>query len=129
MTIQIDFSEVRELARKVGAEPERAVKRMRAAAITVGRKVKAKAQQDAPKDRPWLATSGIRQKTWADRGGAHTDIFTVPDPEGRPVGFFVEYGTHDTPPQPFLSTQMVWAAPEFHDEVLRRIDPLGEGTE
>lgn len=129
MSLDIDFSEVQKVADRIGLEPAQAVKHLRAAAVTVGRQATARAKQAAPKDRPWLATSGIRQKTWSDRNGAHTDIFTVPDPEGRPVGFFVEYGTSDTPPQPFLTPQVAWAEPELHAEVLRRIDPLGEGSE
>lgn len=124
MSNVFSFSELDELAADLEKEPAEVRRAARDASIKVGREVKRRASADAPRDRPWLATQGIRQKTWADGNGSHTDIFTVPDSRGRPVGFFVEYGTSKQAPQPFLTPQMNWAGPEFVDELMKRVRPL-----
>lgn len=38
------------------------------------------------------------------------------DNRGRPVGFFIEYGTSDTPPNPFVRRTSEWAARTLPDE-------------
>jgi hypothetical protein len=122
----IDLSEIEDVAKALGTSPERVRKAARGACSDVGADVLAAAQTAAPRDRPWLATQGIKRRTWSDNGGAHTDIYTVPDPEGRPVGVFVEFGTSNAPPQPFLSPQITWAGPALRDAVLNRVDLLKE---
>jgi hypothetical protein len=75
-----------------------------------------------------LATRGIHQKTWADRSGVHVDVFTGIDDRGVNVGLHVEYGTSDTPPQPFLTPQTVWAGPELERELAAIADPFKPAT-
>lgn len=115
--VVFDASEVDDLAKLIEAAPDEAGKAARAAGVKVARKVVARAKQDAPADRPWLSRQGVTQRTWSDREGSHTDVFTTVDPKGRPVGFFVEHGTSKTAPQPFLTKQMGWAGAEFAREV------------
>lgn len=126
MTVEFDLTEVDGIAHLILAAPALANEAAYRAAQKVGHEVKRRAQAAAPRDRPWLATDGIRMKSWRFAIGSHVDVYTTPDPEGRPVGFFVEYGTADTPPNPFLSSQMAWAADKFHEAVLAAIDPLKE---
>lgn len=126
----LDTSELDDLAAAIRVAPERALKQVRAAGIVVGERVKNAAQEAAPADRPWLKQHGIRQRTWTDRNGSHTDISTVRDGRGRNVGFFVEYGTAGSPPNPFLTSQMLWAGQAFLDEAMRRLDPFSDrGTD
>lgn len=122
--ITIDLSDVEGIAELLRDAPKDALDAAHEAAKLVGRQVLTKAKAAAPRDRPWLATSGIRLKTWRDANGSHADIFTVPDDRNRPVGFFVEYGTTDTPPQPFLGPQMTWAPDEFASSIVDKLDPL-----
>lgn len=127
MTIEFDTSEVRKIAALLKAAPDEVADAVFDAGLQVAERVRDAARQKAPKDRPWLSRAGIQAKAWRDGHNSHADIFTVPDPEGRPVGFFVEYGTSDTPPQPFLSPQMRWAAPAFRAAVTKALDPLDPG--
>lgn len=124
MTVDFDLTEVDGVAHLLLMSPALANAATYEAGKKVGAQVKRKAQAAAPRDRPWLATSGIRVKSWRFAVGSHVDVYTTADSEGRPVGFFVEYGTADTPPNPFLSGQMAWAADAFHEAVLAAIDPL-----
>lgn len=128
-----DVSELVGLADLLAEAPEQAIRAAHAAGIAVGAKIHADAKAAAPQDSGELAKSGIRRKSWRTKDGCHTDIFTVPvasggtegsDPKPRPVGFFVEYGTAGTPPNPFLSSQMVAGAPAYEAAVLAGLDPL-----
>lgn len=123
--IEIDLSDVESVVRAIGDEPQRALKAARSACVEVGDRVLRGAKAAAPRDRPWLSQSGIAKRTWSDRGGVHTDVFTLADPRGRPVGFFVEYGTSEMPPQPFLGPQMVGAADDLAAAVMRGLESLG----
>lgn len=125
MAITFDLSDVDSVVAALEAAPEQATKAAGDAGMRVGHRVKSRAQAEAPRDRPWLATRGIRVRTWRSRDSSHTDVFTVEDDEGRNVGFFVEHGTSTMPPRPFLTSQMAWAADEFRDAVLQHVEVLG----
>ena len=125
MAVEFDLSEVGGVAQLILMAPKQATKAAGDAGVVIGAEVKRRAQNDAPDDRPWLSKHGIRVKTWRFADGSHTDVYTTVDDEGRPVGFFVEYGTADTPPVPFLSGQMAWAADAFHELVMANLEPLG----
>lgn len=124
MSVTIDISELEGLADLLLKAPDQAALVAHVAGVEVGGQVQSRAQAAAPTDRPWLSTQGIRRKSWKDTRGSHTDIFTVPDPEGRPEGIFVEYGTSITPPQPFLAIQASWAEAAFPAVILSKIEPL-----
>lgn len=123
--IEIDVSEIEQLETDLRTK---AVAQMRSAARKVtATELKAlqdRAKANAPRDRPWLATQGIRRKTRSDSQSVSGDVFTVSDPEGRPVGFFVEFGTSKVPPQPFMLPAVAPAQQSYPDAISRAIDPL-----
>lgn len=124
MTVSIDLSELDDLAELLRLDPGKASAAAHKATVAVGAQVQSAAKAAAPADRPWLSTEGIRRKTWSDARSTHTDVFTIPDPEGRPTGVFVEYGTSDTPPQPFLAIQANWAESAYPTAILAGLNPL-----
>lgn len=124
----IDASEVTRLAKELGDAAAPKQKEARAAVQGIARQVKSRAQAAAPRDRPWLATTGIHTKTWNTPQGVHVDIFTGMDERGVNVGFYAEYGTADTPPQPFLTPQAGWAAGEVEQALTRIVDPFEQGN-
>lgn len=124
MAVEFDVGEVEGISRLILASPKQASKAAATAGKVIGAEVKKRAQQDAPTDRPWLSKHGVRVRTWRFADSSHTDVYTTTDDEGRPVGFFVEYGTNDIPPNPFLSKQMAWAADAYHEAVVAGIEPL-----
>lgn len=128
MSTSVDSSSVDALARLLGAAPEQAAAAAHQAGKEIGATIKTKAQADAPQDRPWLATDGIRKRTWKTRDSSHTDVYTTSDPKGRNVGFHVENGTTDTAPVPFLSSQMVWAEPAYIARVVELLDPFAPAS-
>ena len=75
-------------------------------------------------DRPWASRKGVAVRSWRHKGSSHVDVFSTIDPEGRPVGFFLEYGTTTRPPVPFLSSQMAWAADAYHEAIIANLKPL-----
>lgn len=120
----IDLSEVAHLAQIIAAAPEQASKVAIAAGAGVGAKVKAAAQAEAPIDRPWLSTSGIKARTWKFKQSSHTDIYTIEDDRGINVGFLQEYGTSTEPPQPYLTHQLDWAGPAYEEAIVAGLEPL-----
>lgn len=124
MSVSIDLSELEGLADMLRLEGPKVAVVTHAATIATTAQLKAKAKAAAPQDRPWLATSGIFSKTRKDERGSHGDVFTVADERGRPVGVAVEYGWHNTPPQPFLAIQSAWAETAFPAAIEAKVDPL-----
>lgn len=125
MNFTIDASELNDLARDLAKAGDDHVNAdARKVTQGVARRVKQAAQAAAPRDRPWLATQGIHQKTWADSSGVHVDVFTGIDARGVNVGLHVEYGTSDTAPQPFLTPQTLWAGPELVRQLTAIVDPF-----
>lgn len=120
----LDVSELAGLADLLETAPEQAIRAAHAAGVAGVRKIQADAQQAAPQDRPWLAKQGIRRRSWLTKNASHCDVFTVADEKGRNVGFHVEYGNSSTAPNPFLSSQMVAAAPAYEAAVIAGLDPL-----
>lgn len=113
--------DIRLFANELRAMPA-AVKRQVSGALTRHTNaIDARARQAAPRRRPWLAVEGIAHDT---RLTARR-VFTRPDPSkksakepnGADIGFHVEFGTSDTPPQPFL-------LPAFEAEEQPFIDDL-----
>jgi hypothetical protein len=123
--ITADFSELERLADDLATNaPRQALDAARKATIAEGALVQSRARDAAPRDRPWLATSGIRRRSGSVADAVWSYIFTVPDPEGRPVGFFVEYGTSVMPPQAFMEPAAAPAEQTFPVAVLAAIDPF-----
>lgn len=130
MSLDLDVSELYDLARDLGKAGEaKRAESVRAVQVIAADTQRA-AKAAAPRDRPWLSRSGIRRKTWAGRDGVHVDVFTTPDPDHggdearRNVGFYVEYGTSDTAPRPFLGPQMPGAAQRLVEELAEVLDPF-----
>lgn len=125
MKVVADFSELQALADTLGGDaPEQATAAVRKVAIAEGTAVQARAKAAAPRDRPWLASSGIRRRSGSSGDAAWSYVFTAADPEGRPSGFFVEYGTSVMPPQPFMGPAAVASEQTFPAAVLAAIDPF-----
>jgi len=123
--VDIDLSEVADLARILEEAPEQAAKVAHEAGITVGTAMQAGAKAAANEDTGWLRSKGIRRRTWKSKEGSHTDVFTIPNDEGVNVGFHHEYGNSTTPPTGFLSSQMVAGAPAYEAAIVAGLDPLG----
>lgn len=123
--IEIDVAEITQLEQDLRTK---AVAQMKTAArrvtVTELKALQDRAKSLAPRDRPWLATQGIRRKTRSDASSVSGDVFTVSDPEGRPVGFFVEFGTSKMPPQPFMLPAVAPAEQSYPEAISRAIDPL-----
>jgi hypothetical protein len=126
VSIEVDLSEVAAVVELLKNAPEQAAAAAHGAGADVGEKIKRGAMASAPADRPWLGRAGYRKKSWRDRRGSHTDVFSVADDRGRNVGFYVEHGTTDTPPVPVLGNQLAANASEFEAEIVRRVDPIKE---
>lgn len=104
--------------------PEQAARAVRAATIAEARQVKARAKAHAPRDRPWLATQGIRQKTFRDGANTTSSIYVTRDPEGRNVALYVEFGTSASPPQPFLGPAIAPSEKAYPAAVMAVVDPF-----
>lgn len=127
MRIEVDMSELSALGRQLIEEaPRQARNAARKVTTAEGRQVKSRAQAAAPRDRGWLAQSGIRSKAWNNPGDVATSIFTVSDPEGRAVGFYQEYGTSRHPPQAFMEAGIGPAHGTYPPAVLAAIDPFAK---
>lgn len=120
-----DFSELAALAQQFAAAGGNADKVVRKELAAAGRRVAAKAAAAAPKDRPWLSQN-IKVKHWRAAGDSHTDVFVPPDPLGRPVAVFVEYGTTHQAPQPFLTPHAEGEGEAMRQAIARALEVLGE---
>lgn len=127
-SVTVDVSEVVQLARDLSKAADSKQREARTATQKVARRVKSRARATVKRDTGETADKGIHMKTWTQRDGSHTDIFTAPEAREQNVGFYLEYGTSDTPPQPFLSIQASWAAEELVTELLRIVDPFVKGN-
>lgn len=125
--VTVDTHELDLLAKDLAKAPDDKRKEAKTATQKVGRTFKARAQASAPRDRPWLATQGIHRKTWSDRTGVHVDVFTGMDERGVNVGFYVEYGTSDTPPQPFMAQNIPAAQADLEAALQRILNPFEPG--
>jgi hypothetical protein len=124
--VEVDMSELSDLAQTLLNEtPKQAMSAAKKVTIAETRAMKSRAQAGAPRDRPWLAQQGIRMKTFTNPNGVAGNVYTTPDPEGRPVGFFVEYGTSVTPPQAFMEPALTPAESTYPTAVLAAVDPFG----
>ena len=107
-TLTVDAAEVVEFAKKTMEHPKQLERKVQGSLTRHTNMVQAAAIAAAPKDRPWLGTEkGIRKdtKTLARRIYSPVDLRRRERDGavvGAPVGLAVEFGTADTPPQPFL---------------------------
>lgn len=126
MNVTVDMSELSELAQiLINEAPMQAIGAARKVTTAEARKVKARAQAAAPRDRPWLA-GAIRQKTWTNPESVAASVFVEgADPEGRAVAFYVEYGTSKAAPQPFMGPAIASSHESYPPAVLAKIDPFG----
>lgn len=127
--MNIDLSELSALAVEFNtASPRRAADIAHAVTIAESAAVQSRARANAPRDRPWLATAGIRRRSGRDSGSSWAYVFTVADPEGRPSGFFVEYGTSKMPPQPFMQPAIDPSEIAYPAAIAARIDPFTDSS-
>lgn len=126
--ISVDTSDLDRLAKDLAKVGEQKRKEAIAATQRVGAQVTQRARAAAPRDRPWLATSGIHRKTWKPANGVHVDVFTGTDERGVNVGFLVDSGTSEIPPNPFLSSQAGWAGSELEQQLSKILNPFEEGS-
>lgn len=126
MTIDIDLSEVVDVARILDDAPKQAAKVVHVAGVAALRGMKAGAKSAAPKGETGFVSSeqGIRTRAWAGVGGGHYDLYTGTDPDGENPGFHVEYGTSRTPPRPFITPQLGPGAEAFAAGIVAAVDPL-----
>lgn len=125
MKVEIDMSELSDLAQTLLTDtPKQAMRAVKKVTVVETRAMKSRAQAAAPRDRPWLAQQGIRMKTFNNPDGVAGNVYTVPDPKGRSVGFYVEYGTSRTPPQPFMQPAVTPAEGTYPAAILAAVDPF-----
>lgn len=115
-----DMSEVRRFADELEAAPPKVVAKVRGSLTRHVNKMAAGARADAPRDRPWLATEGIAVAV--DQERLTRAVTTGADPNGKPVGLFVEFGTSRMAPRPFLYPQLDKFGPEFVSDLERILD-------
>lgn len=132
MAVDFDLTEIDGVAHLILSSPAAAEEAAWEAGKAVGAQIKTRAlaslvEEDLV-DRPWMSRKGVAVRSWRHKGSSHVDVFTTIDPEGRPLGFFLEYGTTTRPPVPFLSGQMTWAADAYHEAILAGLEPLGGGS-
>jgi HK97 gp10 family phage protein len=128
MRVSIDMSELDDLADVLQKAPAQAESAVHAVTLAEGKAVHTRAKAGAPRDRPWLASRGIRRKSRKEGGGSTSNVFTVPDPRGRPVGFFVEYGTSRMPPQAFMEPAIAPSQASYPAAVLAAIEPFSNAS-
>lgn len=114
-----DFAkQIRTLKVDLDELPKSAHRKAAGALTRTINRVDATARELAPRDRPWLATEGIRHDTRT----MGRRVYTVPDESkswpgaktaGVDIGMLTEYGTSDTRPQPFLVPAFEAHAPAF----------------
>jgi HK97 gp10 family phage protein len=105
--------------------PDQAVRAAHAVTVAESTQVQNRAKAAAPRDRPWLSTQGIRRKSGSDGKGSWSIVYTVPDPRGRAVAFYVEYGTSRMPPQPFMTPAIEPAHATYPAALAQAVDPFG----
>lgn len=125
MKVEIDMSELSELAQTLMRDtPKQAIVAGRTATQKEGRAVKSRARAGAPRDTGWLAGEGIRMKSFTNPDNVATNVFTVPNPKGRDVGFYQEYGTSRNPPVGFMQAAISGAESTYPASVLAAIEPF-----
>lgn len=126
MKVTIDTSELSDLAQTLIKEaPQQAARAAHTVTVAQSGQVQTRARAAAPRDRPWLASQGIKRKAGKDAGGSWAIIYTIPDPRGRAVGFYVEYGTSRMAPQPFMTPAVAPAQASYPAALAAAIDPFG----
>lgn len=132
MSFDLDVSELLDLAKELAKASDRKKAEATRVVQRAGAGVQQRARAAAPRDRPWLSTAGIRRKTWKPTDGVHVDVFTAPDPSAkgddskRNVGFYVEHGTSDMPPRPFLGPQVPTAEAQLVKELGEVLNPFDD---
>lgn len=112
-----DTSEVHDFADELAAAGPATLAKVRGSLTRHINKMAAGAKADAPRDRPWLAVEGIHVDTAAGR--LSRAMSSGPDPRGKPVALFVEFGTSRQPPQPFMYPQLDRYGPQLVADVER----------
>jgi hypothetical protein len=120
----VDTSELDKLARDLAKAGDEKHREARRATQVVGRRAKTQARATVARDTGGTAQSGIRMKTWTQRDGSHTDVFTTRDERGVNVGFLLEYGTADMAPRPFLAIQRPTREAELVRALAEIADPF-----
>lgn len=113
------MAEVARFADELAAAPAAVIAKVRGSLTRHVNKMATGARADAPRDRPWLATQGIRV---TGAGRLSRAMSSGPDPRGKPVALFVEFGTVKHPPQPFMYPQLDKVGPLFVADVERILD-------
>jgi hypothetical protein len=123
--VKIDTSELEALTKRIAADHLKVFATTRQATKEAGDELAERARAAAPRDRPWLATEGIKTQL-RSRGtiSVRVDVFAINDPERGPIGLWQEYGTVHIPPQPFLGPQVPWAEVAYPVAVNATLDPL-----
>lgn len=120
MTIDIDLSGLEPITRALGAAPKQAEKVVHRSGVTALAGMKRGAQAAAPRRSGWLATAGIRTRSWP----GHYDLYTADDDDGQNPGFHVEFGTSSQPPRPFIQPQLAPGAAAMAALIIEGVDPL-----
>lgn len=129
MKVEFDLRELYVLADDLqNVAPKQMRKAVTAVTVAETKAVQARAKAAAPRDRPWLSTRGIRRKLYKNADNISGTVYTVPDPRGRPVGLFVEFGTSKMEPQPFLSVAIEPSQDAWPMACLYAINPLHPGA-
>lgn len=114
MSIEVDVSELTDLARDLGAAGPKVKKASSASLTKIARQVRDDARAAAPVDTGALKDS-IKILGGADWRIVRSDLR---------YSAFVEFGTSDTPPQPYLWPQARRAQESLTEAIERDSDPL-----
>lgn len=108
-------SDLRKFAVELREKPKGTSRKISGALTRHTNRVAATAADLAPRDRPWLATQGIRKDTTT----LARRVYVPLDPDGQNVGMHVEFGTSKMAPRPFLLPAFDRHKQEFVDDVTR----------
>lgn len=121
----IDAREIIQAAEDLkNKAPKQMLKAVKTVTIGETKTIQSKAKADAPRDRPWLATQGIRRRTKTYADAVVGTVFTIVDPRRRPVAFFVFYGTASTPPVDFMTPAFMAAEGTYGPKILAALEPF-----
>jgi len=116
-----DTSDLRKFGVELAEAPKGTSRKISGSLTRHTRQVAEKARASAAQDRPWLGTAeGIRY----DTRGLSRRVYSPPDPDGKPVGLFYEFGTSDMPPRPLLLAALNEVSPLFVADLERIVADL-----
>lgn len=121
----LDVSEILKLANDLeNVAPKQMLAAAKKVTVKETKALHDRAKSAAPRDRPWLATQGLKRSVKRYPDAVVGTVYGVSDPRGRPVAFFAIYGSATAAPDDFLAEAAAPSRNSYPDAVLDAMDPL-----